>query len=43
MRLAEVKTPMEFVTLQMSYWQERMGTFARQAEELRALAGGARR
>jgi len=39
MRLATVKTPMEFMSLQMSYWQERMGTFARQAEELRALAG----
>jgi len=39
MRLAAAKTPMEFMSLQMSYWQERMGTFARQAEELRALAG----
>jgi hypothetical protein len=43
MRLAAAKTPMEFMSLQMSYWQERMGTFARQAEELRALAGGPRR
>jgi hypothetical protein len=43
MRLATVKTPMELVSLQMSYWQERMGAFARQAEELRALARGARR
>jgi Phasin protein len=43
MRLATVKTPMELVSLQMSYWQERMGAFARQAEELRALAGGPRR
>jgi Phasin protein len=40
MRLAEAKTPMEFMSLQMSYWQERMGTFSRQAEELRKLAGG---
>jgi len=39
MRLAAVKTPMEFMSLQMSYWQERVGAFARQAEELRALAG----
>jgi hypothetical protein len=39
MRLAAAKTPMEFMSLQMSYWQERMGAFARQAEELRALAG----
>jgi hypothetical protein len=43
MRLATVKTPMELVSLQMSYWQERMGTFARQAEELRTLARGSRR
>jgi len=39
MRLATVKTPMEFMSLQMSYWQERMGVFTRQAEELRSLAG----
>jgi hypothetical protein len=39
MRLAGAKTPMEFMSLQMSYWQERLGAFARQAEELRALAG----
>jgi hypothetical protein len=39
MRLAAAKTPMEFMSLQMSYWQERMGAFARQAEELRALTG----
>jgi len=43
MRLATVKTPMEFMSLQMSYWQERMGTFTRQAEELRKLAGGSGR
>ncbi len=43
MRLSTVKTPMEFMSLQMSYWQERIGTFARQAEELRQLAGGPRR
>jgi hypothetical protein len=43
MRLATVKTPMELMSLQMSYWQERMGSFARQAEELRELAGGSRR
>jgi len=43
MRLATVKTPMEFMSLQMSYWQERMGAFTRQAEELRELAGRSRR
>jgi len=43
MRLTTVKTPMEFMSLQMSYWQERMGAFTRQAEELRALAGRSRR
>jgi len=43
MRLASVKTPLELVNLQMSYWQECMGAFTRQAEELRALAGRPRR
>jgi hypothetical protein len=37
-RLAGAKTPIEVMQMQMSYWQERMGALASQAEELRALS-----
>ncbi|MGC1179416.1 MAG: phasin family protein [Methyloceanibacter sp.] len=36
--LAGAKTPIEIMRLQMHYWHERMGTLARQSEELRALS-----
>jgi hypothetical protein len=36
--LAAAKTPLEMLRLQMSYWHERMGALASQAEELRALS-----
>ena len=37
-RLAGAKTPIEVMQMQVSYWQERMGALASQAEELRALS-----
>jgi hypothetical protein len=36
-RMAEAKTPLAAWRLQMAYWNERMGAFAAQAQELRAL------
>jgi hypothetical protein len=36
--LAGAKTPIEVMQMQVSYWQERMGALASQAEELRALS-----
>ena len=38
--LAGAKTPIEIMRLQMHYWHERMGTLARQSEELRAEPAG---
>jgi hypothetical protein len=35
--LAGAKTPMEFMRLGMTYWQENMGVFQAQAAELRTL------
>lgn len=36
--LAAARTPMEFMRLGMTYWQENMGLFQAQAEELRTLS-----
>jgi hypothetical protein len=36
--LAGARTPMEFMRLGMTYWQENMGLFQAQAEELRTLS-----
>ncbi len=37
--LAGAKTPMEAMRLQMTYWQDCVGVFGSQAQELRTLAG----
>jgi len=36
--LAGARTPMEFMRLGMTYWQENMGLFQAQAQELRVLS-----
>jgi hypothetical protein len=37
-RLADAKTPMAMMRLQMTYWDERMSALASQAQELHALS-----
>jgi Phasin protein len=38
MRLAGAKTPLAMMRLQMTYWEERIGVLASQAQELHALS-----